>query len=171
MSKIAFGVCCAILWFVTAAQARANQTGCSPEELKNPLRPSDPAYSDAISLAATLQNHGFTIQCVGPSKMARVLPRQTGAALFRTSMGDFEALFRAKQQNFDDVFISEQRDASASSRSNGTGYRYTFRDRQGHVVWEMVGREAFLTKHHNILFVAWQKNTADSLTESLENEQ
>ena len=160
MSKIAFGVCCAILWSVTAAQARASQTGCSPEELKNPLRPSDPAYSDAISLAATLQNHGFTIQCVGPSKFARVLSRQTGAALFR-----------AKQQNFDDVFISEQRDPNASWRSNGTGYRYTFRDRQGHVVWEMVGREAFLTKHHNILFVTWQKNTADSLTESLENEQ
>lgn len=165
MSKIAFVVCCAILWF--AAQARGSQTACSPEEINNPLRPSDAAYADAIGLAATLQNHGFTIQCVLPSKFVQFLPRQTGAALFRTTMGDFEALFRPKEQNFDDVFISDQRDPNVWSRSNGMEYRYTFRDRQGRMLQDMVGREAFFAKHRNTLFVTWQKKTAAALTESL----
>jgi hypothetical protein len=73
MSKLAFAVCSAILWFVTAAQAQASQTGCSPAELKNLIRSSDSAYVDAIGLAATLQNHRFTIQCVLPSKFAQFL--------------------------------------------------------------------------------------------------
>ena len=46
-------------------------------------------------------------------------------------MGDFETLFRPKEQNFDDIFISKKRDENLSSRSNATGYRYTFRDPQG----------------------------------------
>ena len=167
MSKLAFAVCSAILWFLAADQARGNQTGCSPEELNNLLRPSDSAYVDAIGLAATLQKHGFTIQCVLPSKFAQFLPRQTGAALFRTTMGDFEALFRPKDQTFDDVFISEKRDESLSSRSHPTGYSYTFRDPQGHKVRDMVGRETFFVPHHNILFITWQKNTAATLAESL----
>jgi hypothetical protein len=167
VSKLAFAICSAMLWFVAAAQAQGSQTGCSPAELNNLLQPSDPAYADAIKLAATLENHSFTIQCVLPSHFAQFLPRQTGAALFRTARGDFEALFRPKEQNFDDVFISEKRDENRSSGSNAVGYRYTLRDAQGHKLQDMAGREAFFVRHDNILFVTWQKNTAATLTESL----
>jgi hypothetical protein len=170
LSKVAFAVCSAILWFVAMAQAQVSHPGCSPEELNNLLRPSDTAYADAIALAAKLQNHGFTIQCVGPSKFAQFLPRQ-GAALFRTTLGDFEALFRPKEQNFDDLFITEKRDANLSSWNDGTGYRYTFRDPQGRKVRDMAGRETFFVRHRNILFITWQKNTAATLTESLGDER
>src|ERR1700687_5214192 len=112
MSKLAFAFCSSILWFFVSAQAQGSQTGCSPQDLNNPLRTSDPAYGDAMGLVATLQNHGFTIQCVQPSKFSQFLPRQTGGALLRTTMGDFEGLFRPKATNFDDVFILETRDAS-----------------------------------------------------------
>jgi hypothetical protein len=150
-----------MLWFVAAAQVQGSQTGCSPAELNDLLQPGDPAYADAIKLAATLQNHSFTIQCVLPSHFAQFLPRQTGAVLFRTTMGDFEALFRPQAQNFDEVFTSEK------MWSNGAGYRYTFRDPQGRKLRDMDSRKAFFVRHDNILFVTWQKNTAAALTESL----
>jgi hypothetical protein len=171
VSKLAFAVCSAMLWCVAAAQAQGSQTGCSAEELNNLLRPSDPAYADAIGLAATLQSHSFTIQCVLPSKFAQFLPRQNGAALFRTTMGDFEALFRPKEQNFDDIFISKKGDENLSSRSNARGYHYTFRDPQGRKIRDMAGRETFFVRHDNILFVTWQKNTAATLTEFLRDDR
>jgi len=170
MSKLAFSVCSAMLWFVAAAQSQSSRAGCSPEELNNLLRPSDPAYVDAIGLAASLQSHSFTIECVLPSKFAKFLPRQTGAALFRTTTGDFEALFRPKGQNFDDVFISEKRDVNLSSGSNAVGYRYTLRDSQGHKLQDMAGRETFFVRHDYILFITSQKNTAATLNESLRSE-
>jgi hypothetical protein len=170
MSKVAFAVCCAILWSLTADQARGNQAGCSPAELRNVLRPSDPAYVDAIRLAATLQKQGFTIQCVLPSKFSQFLPRQTGAALFRTTMGDFEALFRPKEQNFDDVLIVEKRDGNLSSSRDATGYRYTLRDPQGLKLQDMAGRETFFVRHDNLFFISWEKNTAATLTQTLRNE-
>ena len=166
MSKLALAICPAMLWLVVLAHARARPTSCSPEEIRNPIRPSDPGYSDAIVLAASLQNHHFTIQCVGPSKFAQFLPRQTGAALFRTTLGDFEALFRPKEQNFDDVFISEERNGSLPSPDSDIGYRYTLRDRQGRKIRVMEGREAFFVRHDNRLFITWQKETADTLGES-----
>jgi hypothetical protein len=96
--------------------------------------------------------------------MAQVLPQQTGAALFRTTSGDFEALFRPKEQSFDDLIIRGKRDANLSL-SNGAGYHYTFRDPHGHIVWGMDGREAFFVRYHNILFIAWDEKTAATLTE------
>jgi hypothetical protein len=168
MSRLALAVCAAILWFVGAPQAQGSQTDCSPEELKNLLRPSDPAYADAIELAGTLQNHGFTIQCVLPSKFAQFLPRQTGAALFRTTMGDFETLFRPKEQSFDDVFISEGRDVNLPSWSS---YHYIFRDPQDRIVRDLWGRETFFVRHHNILFVISQKNSVGPLAEAVQQER
>ena len=168
MSRLALAVCAAILWFVGAPQAQGSQTGCSPEELKNLLRPSDPVYAEAIGLAGTLQNHGFTIQCVLPSKLAQFLPRQTGAALFRTTMGDFETLFRPKEQNFDDVFVSEERDVNLPSWSS---YHYIFRDPQDRMVRDSWGRETFFVRHHNILFVIWQENALAPITEAVQDER
>jgi hypothetical protein len=168
MSGLALAVCAAILWFFGAPQAQGSQAGCSPEELKNLLRPRDPAYADAIELAGTLQNHGFTIQCVLPSKFAQFLPRQTGAALFRTTMGDFETLFRPKEQDFDDVLISEEKDVDLRS---GSSYHYIFRNPQGRKVQDSWGRETFFVRHHNILFVIWQKNALAPLTEAVQDER
>lgn len=108
MMKLAFAICSAMLWFAVLAQAQGQPTSCSPEEVLNPIRPSDPSYSDAIELAASLRNHHGMIRCVGPSKFEQFLPRQTGAALFPTTRGDFEALFRPKEQNFDDIFIQKK---------------------------------------------------------------
>ena len=166
MGKLAFAICPVMLWFVAMAHAQGRPTSCSPEEIRNPMRPSDPGYRDAIELAASLQNHQFTIRCVGPSKFARFLPRQTGAALFRTTLGDFEALFRPKEQNFDDVFISEEGNASLPSSDSYIGFRYTLRDRQGRKIRVMEGRETFFVRHDNILFITWQKETAGTLSES-----
>ena len=165
MSKLAFAICPVMLWFVPMAHGQGRPTSCSPEEIRNPMRPSDPGYRDAIELAASLQNHQFTILCVGPSKFARFLSRQTGAALFRTTIGDFEALFRPKEQNFDDVFISEERNSSLPSDSD-IGFRHTVRDRQGRKIRVMEGRETFFVRHDNILFITWQKETAGTLSES-----
>ena len=130
---------------------------CPPEELDNLLQRSDSAYADAEGLSATLHNEGLTILCVLPSKFAHFLPRQTGAALFRTTIGDFEALFRPKEQNFDDVFISETKDRRTME------YDYTFRDGQGRKLRDMIGRETFFLRRQNILFLSWQKNTSASL--------
>jgi hypothetical protein len=168
MSRLRFPVCSLILWFIAAAQAQGSQTGCSSEELKNLLRPSDPAYADAIGLAGTLQNRGFTIQCVLSSKFAQFLPRQTGAALFRTTMGDFETLFRPKEQNFDDVLISEERDVNLPSWSS---YHYIFRNPQGRKVRDSWGRETFFMRYHNILFVIWQENALAPITEAVQDER
>ena len=169
MSRLASAVSAAILWFIAAALAQGSQTGCTPEELNNQIRPGDPAYADAIDLAATLQRHGFTVQCVGPSKFAQFLPGQTGAALFRTTMGDFDALFRAKDQNFYDVLILERIDADLPS---GGRYHYVFRDPQGRKVQDMEGQsEAFFVRSRNIFFIVWGKNTATLLTESLGDER
>jgi hypothetical protein len=168
LSRLALAVCALILWFVIAPQAQGSRTGCSPEELKNLLRSSDPAYADAIGLAGTLQNHGFTIQCVLPSKFAHFLPRQTGAALFRTTTGDFETLFRPKEENFDDIHISEERDVNLPSWSS---FHYIFRDPQGRMVTESWGRETFFVRHHNVLFVIGQKNAVAPLTEAVQQDK
>jgi len=50
-------------------------------------------------------------------------------------MGDFETLFRPKEQNFDDVFISEERDLNLPSWSR---YHYIFRDPQDRMVLDTV---------------------------------
>jgi hypothetical protein len=170
MSRLASSVAFAIFWFIAVALTQGSQAGCSREELDNLMRPGDPAYADAMGLAATLQNHGFTTQCVLPSKFVQFLPGQTGAALFRTTLGDFDILFRPKEQNFDDIVISETTDASLPS---GKRYHYVLRDQQGHPLRgaDITGRETFFVRYHNIFFVVWQKDTAAVLTEAFQESQ
>jgi hypothetical protein len=88
---------------------RGNQTtGCS--DVDWPLQPTDPAYPDAVDLTRALAD-GFVVQCIAPSKMAGMFEGQTGAALYRTNRGSFEALFLQKLQNFDGLEIVERQES------------------------------------------------------------
>lgn len=57
---------------------------CTPNDLLAIVKPDDPAYADAMSLARTLQARGFIVKCVLQSKMIHIFEGQKGAALFRT---------------------------------------------------------------------------------------
>jgi hypothetical protein len=85
-------------------------------------------------------------------------------------MGDFEALFRPKKQNFDDIFISGERDANQPS-SDDRGYRYIFRNAQVRMLQDIGGRETFFVRHNNLLLFTWLNKTAVSLTDALQDER
>jgi hypothetical protein len=91
------------------AQRGNPPTGCSDVNWP-PLQPSDPAYPDAVDLSRSLAD-GFVVQCIAPSKMAGTFDGQTGAALYRTNRGRFEALFLPKLQNFDGLQIVERQES------------------------------------------------------------
>ena len=95
-------------WLFTAPPLLAQSAECSPQETVALLPPADPAYEDAIELARTLSEHGFTIKCVLSSKMGGLFNGQEGAALFRTSDGDFDALFLPQPKNFADLKVIER---------------------------------------------------------------
>ena len=82
--------------------------------------------------------------------------------------GDFETLFRPKEQNFDDVLISEERGVNLPSWSS---YHYIFRNPQGRKVRDSWGRETFFMRYHNILFVIWQENALAPITEAVQDER
>jgi hypothetical protein len=83
------------------------------------LNLNDPVYADAMTVERTLSKNGYTVQCVHPSTMARFFEGQKGAALFRTTSGDFEVLFLPKPYTFDALDILEER--------KGNRYIYSFR--------------------------------------------
>lgn len=85
------------------------QTKCTPNELLAMLKPSDPAYEDAMELARMLQASGFAVNCVLQSKDIHAFVGLTGAAVFKTNFGMFTALFLPKSESFDGVEIAEQR--------------------------------------------------------------
>jgi hypothetical protein len=94
--------------------------GCNDAD-QPPLPERDAAYSDAMDLAQTLSSHHFTVTCVSPSKMTDTFEGQEGAVVYRTTEGDFEALFMPKLQNFDRLRVIERHD--------GQRYRYSFAGR------------------------------------------
>jgi hypothetical protein len=94
--------------------------GCNDADQPS-LPESDAAYSDAMGLAQTLISHHFTVTCVSPSKMTDTFEGQEGAAVYRTTEGDFEALFMPKPQNFNKLRVIERQD--------GQSYRYSFAGR------------------------------------------
>ena len=99
---VAFACLCA------APLLLAQSDECSPQEAAALLPPADPAYDDAIELARTLSEHRFTIKCVLTSKMAGLFNGQEGAALYRTTDGDFDALFLPRPKTFADLKIIER---------------------------------------------------------------
>src|SRR5262249_51805391 len=75
----------------------------------SPLQRSDPAYADADAFARTLAERGVIVSCIAPSKMVGTFEGQKGAALFRTSVGDFEFLVLPASQTFDALEIVARR--------------------------------------------------------------
>jgi hypothetical protein len=93
------------------------------------LSAADPVYADAMELKQTLENHGFVVRCVFPTKLGSIFQVQSkdgdvlrstiaGEASFRTDAGDIDAVFLPKPQTFADFKITEHRE--------GGGYLYTF---------------------------------------------
>lgn len=89
------------------AQDGRQTTGCTSVNWPG-LGPSDPAYSEAMALAQTLADNGFTVQCIAPSTKTGMFEGQAGAALYRTNRGTFEAVFLPDPQNFDALQILER---------------------------------------------------------------
>src|SRR5262245_12092692 len=96
--------------------ARAQSTSsaqpeqCSSEDLRAVLRTSDSAYAETVALTKDLENRGYVVQCVLQSKLASFFEGQSGAALYRTDRGDFEALFLTKPRTFSSVRLIEHTD-------------------------------------------------------------
>jgi hypothetical protein len=125
----------------------AQSVECSPEETAALLPPADAAYDDAVELARTLNEHGFTIKCLLSSKMGGLFNGLEGAALYRTTDGDFDALFLPKPKTFADLKIIE--------RPLKKGFVYSFAGKPR--PWpanrfESLRRQYFL-KHDNQLLV------------------
>ena len=97
---------------------------------------------------------GLVVRCIAPSKMAGTFEGQTGAALFRTNRGSFEALFLPKLQNFDGLQIVERQESGR--------YLYSF---AGHPKpWPAnqmdASRPVYFIKSLNRLILAYEKELA-----------
>jgi hypothetical protein len=137
------------------AQRGNHTTGCSDVNWP-PLQPTDPAYPDAVDLTRALAD-GFVIQCIAPSRMAGTFDEQTGAALYKTNRGSFEALFLQKLQNFSRLQIVERQESGR--------YLYSF---AGHPKpWPAnlidAPRPVYFIKSLNRLIVAHDKELATHL--------
>jgi hypothetical protein len=79
--------------------------------------------------------------------MATSFPEQLGAALYRTSRGDFEVLFLTKPRTFDSVRLVER-------EKNGF-YTYSIHGIPpgNHTMYMQCGRRNFFAKHANRLLI------------------
>jgi hypothetical protein len=159
-----FGVCVAITVAILCSsprsvKARQSSSECDARELMYPLKPVDPIYSEAMALAEVLREHGLTIKCVLPSKRVNSFDGQVGAALYRTTRGDFEALFLKTPATFASVKSTEE-------VKNGF-YIYSFEGmptaRGG---WTSSRREYFV-KHRNQMLITRQEQLAVYLDKGL----
>ena len=141
------------------AQRDNHRTWCSDVEW-TPLQPTDPAYLEAVDLTRALVD-GFGVQCIAPSTMVGLFEGQTGAALYRTSRGSFEALFLQKPDTFDGLQIIERQESGR--------FLYSF---AGHPTpWPAnlidSPRPVYFVKNVNRFLVAYDKELADHLASVL----
>jgi hypothetical protein len=123
---------------------------CSSDELVSLLKQTDPAYDDATTLTSTLRSHGFVVKCVLQSKWVHLFEGQTGAALFKTDYGDFEALFLPKGQDFESLVITEGRE--------GERFLYTLEGYPPPTSQPINSKyRMFCEKHGNVLFMTWDQ--------------
>jgi hypothetical protein len=133
-------------WFA-APPLLAQSDQCRPEETAALLPPADPAYDDAIELMRAISEHGFTIKCVLTSKMGSFFGGLEGAALFRTTDGDFDALFLRSPKTFADLKINE--------RHLKAGFGYTFAGKPSRTNrMESVRRQYFLKNTNRLLVLS-----------------
>jgi hypothetical protein len=136
----------------------AQSDGCGPEETATLLPPADPAYDDAVELARTLNEHGFTIKCLLTSKMGGLFNGLDGAALYRTTDGDFDTLFLPKPKTFADLKIIER------PLKKGFVYSFAGKPRPWPANRFESPRSQYFLKHDNQLLVL----SDDSLRTKLE---
>jgi hypothetical protein len=132
---------------------------CNAREMIEALKAEDPAYPDAMELAQTLRVHGFKVKCVLASKMARQFNGQKGAALYRTSRGDFEALFLPKGQVFAVQPNERREDGMYIYSFEGTPLPFS----QGWVF----SRATHFTQYANQMFLTWDEQLAAGLDKAL----
>lgn len=113
LAAIALLVSVAVSPAVAQKTLQAAQCGDWPR-----IEATDPAYSDAMTLAHVLAEDGVGVLCIGPSTMNGTFEGEVGAAIYKTSGGVFEALFLPQSQTFDELQIRERRD--------GAFYLYSF---------------------------------------------
>jgi hypothetical protein len=130
---------------------------CSQNDLLAIVKPDDPAYADAMSLARTLEAHGFIVRCTLQSKMVHFFDGQTGAALFRTDYGDFEVLFFPPSQTFASVEVIERHESNR--------FLYTFRGSPSATFSGPIDspRPMFFERHANQFFVTSNRQLAESV--------
>jgi hypothetical protein len=125
------------------------------------LAKSDAVYPDAMDLAQTLIRHSFIVTRVSPSQMTDTFEGQEGAAVYRTTEGDFEALFLPKPQNFNKLRVIE--------RYDGQSYRYSFAGRPA--PWPANLMEStfplYFVKHRNELIVAQDHQVAIRIKDAI----
>lgn len=98
------------LVFASPSDLASQSEKYSDQDLAGVLQPTDKAYSVAMELAQTLRARHFTIKCVLRSKRGSSFEGLEGAALFRTSRGDFEAIFLPKQKTFARLRVLERQE-------------------------------------------------------------
>jgi hypothetical protein len=145
-----------LLLLVLAARGLPAQTpsasnftsGCNELDSKAILPATDPAYSYAMDLARTLTARGFTVKCMGASKMERFFGGMIGAAVYKTDRGNFDGLFLPKGHAFH-VKVTERRE-------NGL-YLYSFSGspRVSSPLPAESPRPCYFVQHSNVLFAPW----------------
>jgi hypothetical protein len=149
-----------VVW-VSDSRQSADSSECTPNELLAVLKPDNPVYADAMTLARTLQFHGFIVKCIGQSKMIHLFEGQKGAAVFRTNHGDFEALFLPNTETFDSVELIE-------SRENDR-FLYSFRGRPSPASPHPIDSAypMFFEKHENQLFITSKGQLAAAIAKAV----
>jgi hypothetical protein len=152
-----------VVWVGTILASRPSASGpseCSAQDLLGVLKADDPVYHDAMELAKTLDAHGLLVTCVLQSKMIREFEGQKGAALYRTSRGDFEALFLPRERVFAVRPTERQEDGRYLYYFDGTPSPSSPQPLNS-------ARPTYFAQHSNQLFVTWEPLLAASLDKTL----
>jgi hypothetical protein len=108
---------------------------------------NSPVYEDATSLAKTLNERGFHVQCMRRSVEERLFAGEKGAAWVKTDRGIFEVWFLPKPETFAGLEVNEQRD-------NGR-YLYSFSGTPQIPQTIDSSRPSYFVPSGNLLFHVW----------------
>lgn len=131
------------------------QATCTPEEAPSALKQTDRAYEQAMKLKAALEQQGVEVTCVLPSVDVRMFRNQLGAAVYRTSVGQLNAMILPESFDFQ-IRVVE-------TRKNGR-YFYTFEgkpdvDTKG---WD-AAYKIYFVQHRNFMFTASDGKLAEKI--------